>query len=334
QGQYKIVDLRVGTYSITFTLAGFSTVKRGGLELTTNFTATVNAELKVGSLEETLTVSGQTPVVDVQNVLQQRVITTAVLENLPNAKSIQSMGALIPGVTNGSVAGGQAAHDVGGTSADAPVGVAIHGGRPTDQHIFYDSMRTNNIQGTGGGANQSMWANPAAVQEISMAVGNLPPETETGGVRINVIPKEGGNTFTGFFFANGANHSSDNLTHDLRARGFDAVSRVKGIFDVNGALGGRIVKDKLWFYTAHRRWGNENYVGGRYFAVDPLAWTHTDDLSRPAYEQNLLRSNNARLTWQVDQKNKLNLAAERQDQCLCYSGIQANASPEGVTHTH
>ncbi len=87
QGLYRIVDLRPGTYSVTFTLTGFSTVKRNGLELSGTFTATVNADLRVGALEETITVSGQTPVVDVQNVVQQRVITTAVLDTLPNAKS-------------------------------------------------------------------------------------------------------------------------------------------------------------------------------------------------------------------------------------------------------
>src|SRR2546422_7253692 len=98
QGLYKIIDLRPGTYTVTFTLTGFSTVKREGLELTTGVTATVNADLRVGGLEETITVSGQTPMVDVQNVVQQRVITTAVLESLPNAKSIQSLAALIPGL--------------------------------------------------------------------------------------------------------------------------------------------------------------------------------------------------------------------------------------------
>jgi hypothetical protein len=119
QGLYKIVELRPGTYTVTFTLTGFSTVKREGLELTTGVTATVNADLRVGGLAETITVSGQSPMVDVQNVVQQRVITTAVLETLPNAKSIQSLAAFIPGL---SADAGSSGHDVGGTLGDIPMG--------------------------------------------------------------------------------------------------------------------------------------------------------------------------------------------------------------------
>src|SRR2546425_4627616 len=312
QGLYRIVDLRPGTYTVTFMLPGFTIVKREGLELTSNFTATVNAELRVGGLEETVTVSGQSPVVDVQNVVQQRLISTEVLENLPSAKSIQSVAALIPGMT-----AGLSNHDVGGTVGDQPLGTAIHGGRAADQHIFYDGMRTNNVNtvGTAGGGSQSIFFNPAAIQEISMEVGNLAIQSETGGVVINAIPKDGGNVFKGIVLMNGTTGDlqGDNLSQELQAQGLRSVTTIKGIWDLNGALGGPIQRDKLWFHASYRRWGNENYVASRYFAVDPLAWTHTDDLSRPAYEQNLHRSVNFRLTWQVDTKNKLSFAGERQD---------------------
>jgi hypothetical protein len=252
QGLYKIVDLRPGTYTVTFGLTGFSTVKREGVELTANFTATVNADLKVGALEETVTVSGQSPVVDVQNVIQQRVITTDVLDSLPNAKSIQSLAGMIPGLSGGSIN-----QDVGGANGDQPVGFAIHGGRGNDQHIFYDSMRTNNINyaGGGGGSSQSIFFNPASIQEVTMEVGNLSVQSETGGLVMNVIPKEGGNTFKGFLFATGANNSlqSDNLSDSLRSQGLTDVTKIKGIWDLNAALGGPIFKDRLWFHTAHRR---------------------------------------------------------------------------------
>src|SRR6185436_4745792 len=79
QGNYKIIDLRPGTYSVTFTLPGFSTFKRDGIELTTGFTATANADMKIGALEETVTVSGASPVVDIQNVRTQTVLSRAVL---------------------------------------------------------------------------------------------------------------------------------------------------------------------------------------------------------------------------------------------------------------
>jgi hypothetical protein len=335
QGFYRIVDLRPGTYTVTFTLTGFSTAKREGLELTTNFTATVNVELAVGSLTETVTVSGQSPVVDVQNVVQQRVITRDVLETLPTAKSIQSLGAFIPGMQVGTN------QDVGGTSGDAPVGTAIHGGRGSDQHIFYDGMRTNNLHFGGGGANQSIFFNPASIQELNLVVGNLAIESETGGIVINVVPKDGGNIFSGVIVANGANGSmqSDNLSDELKARGLTSTTRIRNVFDLNAGVGGPIAKDKLWFFAGQRRWGNENYVAGLYFSKDPLAWTYNPDFSRPALDQNLHTSTNARLTWQVNKSNKISLAAERQNQCLCYTGVPgswapSNTTPEASQYTH
>jgi hypothetical protein len=319
---------------VSFMLPGFGTFKRDGIELSTGFTATVNAELKVGSLQETVTVSGQTPVVDVQNVVQNQVIRNTVLESLPNAKSIQSLAALVPGMTSGGNN-----QDVGGTSGDSPVGTAIHGGRPGDQHMFFDGMRTNNLHGSGGGANQSIWFNPASVEEISLEVGNLAIQSETGGMVFNVIPKTGGNTFKGMLLANGTKSGlqSDNLTDDLKASGLTATTRVKNIFDLDAALGGPILRDKLWFHTAHRRWGNENYAAGVYFNATPLAWTYTPDLTRQALDQNLKFSSDIRLTWQVNQKNKITGIVLRQDQCLCYTGINgswspSNRSPEASTY--
>jgi len=335
QGLYRIIDLRPGTYTVTFTLTGFSTVKREALELTSNFTVTVNADMRVGGIEETITVSGLTPVVDVQNVVQQHVVTRDELDTLPSAKSIQSMGALIPGMQVGTN------QDVGGTSGDSPVGTAIHGGRGSDQHIFYDGMRTNNLHFGGGGANQSIFFNPGSVQEINLAVGNLAIESETGGIVINVVPKDGGNRFSGSVVANGATGGmqADNLTDELKARGASSTTSIRNVFDLNGALGGPIMKDKLWFFTGLRRWGNENYVAGLYFSKDPLAWTYQPDLDRPALDQNLHTSVNARLTYQINKSNKLSFAMERQNQCLCYTGVPgswapSNTTPEASQYTH
>ena len=143
EGQYKIVNVVPGTYTVTFTLTGFNTVRREGIELTASFTANVNADLKVGSLQETITVSGQAPTVDVQNVTQQSVITRDVLNAIPaGMKSTGQIGVLIPGVTSTS-------QDVGGTQFSA-VGLAIHGSRLNEQAALYDGMPFNNGQGRGG----------------------------------------------------------------------------------------------------------------------------------------------------------------------------------------
>src|SRR5207248_9691497 len=118
-GQYRIVDLRPGTYAVTFTLTGFSSFKREGIELTGAFTATINADLKVGTVEETVTVSGATPVVDVQSVRRQTTVTNEVYNSIPSAKSYAGLMLLIPAVSMSS-----------GTSADIQMvpGMVVFGG--------------------------------------------------------------------------------------------------------------------------------------------------------------------------------------------------------------
>ena len=183
-GQYKIVNLVPGTYSITFSLTGFNTVKRDGIELIAAFTANINADLKVGSLQETITVSGEAPTVDVQNVTQQSVITRDVLNAIPaGMKSTGQIGVLIPGVTSTS-------QDVGGTQFSA-VGLAIHGSRLNEQAALYDGMPFNNGQGRGGQF-VAITTNDATVQEMAVETAGLNAEAEASGVKINLVPRDGG----------------------------------------------------------------------------------------------------------------------------------------------
>src|SRR5829696_8393235 len=98
-GLYRIVDLRPGAYTVTFTLPGFSVVKREGIELTGSFVATINAEMRVGALEETVTVTGETPTVDVQSATRQRVMDREVIDNIPTGRSTFALGVLVPGIT-------------------------------------------------------------------------------------------------------------------------------------------------------------------------------------------------------------------------------------------
>ena len=332
QGFYRIVDLRPGTYTVTFSLPGFSSVLREGLELTANFTATIDAQLTVGGVEETITVSGASPVVDVQNVVQQEVISRESLDTLPIAKSMQSLVALVPGLQVSA-----RNRDVGGTTGDRPLGTSIHGGRDGDQHIFYDGMRTNNVNtvGGGGGGSQSIYFNPGTIAEMSLEVGAHSVTSETGGVTINVIPREGGNTFSGVFLANGTNEDfqNENLSDDLIARGLGTVPRNKGIWDVNLSGGGPIVRDRLWFHGSYRRWGSEVFQPDAFFNQDPFGTVYVPDSTRQAYDQNMLKDANGRLTWQGNANNKFSFAIERQDQCLCYSGVRATVSPEATTFT-
>src|ERR1043166_840946 len=308
EGQYKIVNLRPGEYTVTFTLTGFSTVKREGLNLTASFTATVNAEMKVGALEETITVSGAAPTVDVQNVVQQKVMTRDIIDAIPvGAKSVMSVGVLIPGVTTNS-------QDVGGTQYGSAA-LAIHGSALFEQQLLYDGVYYNNGQGRGGSFT-AIAPNAATIQEISYETGALSAENEVAGLRSNIIPKDGGNKFTGFFFGAFTNHNlqSDNLAPDLVAKGLTSVDRVDYIYDVDPAAGGPLVRDKLWFYTSYRQWKTNTYAAGLFYNMSPVPQSYVTDPRRPAFEGDRDKNASLRLTWQASAKNKINLQHQWADQ--------------------
>src|ERR1700740_1508459 len=130
-GQDPIVDLRPGTYSVTFSLAGFSTVKREGIELSGSFVATVNGDLKVGALEETITVTGETPIVDVQSAKVQQTVSKDIIAAIPSSRNAAGIQALIPGMSTNTDSGGIS----GGTGGT--VGT-IHGGRGNDSRTLSD----------------------------------------------------------------------------------------------------------------------------------------------------------------------------------------------------
>jgi hypothetical protein len=327
QGLYRITDLRPGVYSVSFTLTGFSTVRREGIELTPGFIATINADLRVGAVEETVTVTGASPVVDVQSTTQQSVLSRDLLDSLPTGKTIQAYATLTPGIVIPTTA-----QDVGGNQGEMAIAMSIHGNRSADMKLLQDGLRFNSMEGTAGGAGRGFYVNAASAQEVSLETSGTSAESETGGIMLNVIPKEGGNRFSGYFFTNFTNGDlqSDNLNQDLQDRGLLVVNSVDKVWDLNVAVGGPILKDKLWFYTATRHYGNYVKIANNFENATPEAWYYTPDLSRQAIRDDVNKSSNLRLTWQVNQKNKVNLSYEIQDNCVCHTGLNAQVAPEAV----
>jgi hypothetical protein len=321
EGQYKIIDLRPGRYTVTFSLAGFSTVRREGIELSAGFTAAVNGELQVGTLEETITVAGQSPIVDTQNVTQQRVIQMHVIQALPNTGT--NFAALTPGATRNTDVGGSSGADTGAT-------FAIHGGRGQDTRRLIDGMRWNSME--VGNSGTGFYFDPTGAEEVSIQLGGNSAEFELGGVQVNLIPKTGGNTYHGYLFGTFTNDTfnSTAVPDDLKARGLPTIGAVDHVYDVSGSLGGPIRQDKLWFFSAHRWWGNSQFVPGLYYNKNTAAWIYEPDLRRPAVNDSTNRHNNARFTWQIAQKHRLNLSWDQESNCVCHSGLTGSFSPEGV----
>jgi len=317
QGLYRIVDLRPGVYTVTFTLPGFSTFRREGLELTTAFTATVNAELKVGALEETVTVTGESPVVDIQNVMQQRVFARDVVDALPVGSNVNLLTALLPG----AVLATPNRQDVGGNQGEQDQGFGIHGGRQADFVLLRDGMVQNTLLGSG---NRTYSPNPVSTAEVSVETSGMSAESETGGVHVNMVPKSGGNTFSGSFLSTLGHKDlqSVNLNDRLRARGVSAQPEIRKLFDVNMGLGGPIKKDKLWFFAAQRWFHTSSYLPGNYYNKLQGTLFYEPDLSRPAYDDDYYGESSVRLTWQVAQRHKLDVGYITQKNCNCFWAIQ------------
>jgi hypothetical protein len=321
QGQYKILELPPGTYVATFTLTGFSTVKREGIELTSNFTAQVNADLHVASVEETITVSGASQLVDVQNVISQRVVTQALIEALPTSRIFQTLAATIPGVQMVASVGLQT-QDVGGTAGDQSQMLVIHGSHQGDMENFIDGFPDNQIGGVNANA---LFLDVGSLQEVNYQLGANTAEVATGGVHVNFIPKAGGNKFSGSFVSAFTNHKLENNNSNLQA-----PSAVDKIWDEDASVGGPIRTDRLWFFASGRYWGLDNFVANMWANQTPSAIAYAPDFSHPAIDDSWLSSGSVRLTWQLSPKTRLVLYDIHQGRCLCHNGVSATRSPEAA----
>jgi Carboxypeptidase regulatory-like domain len=326
-GQYKIESLRSGAYIVTFTLPGFNTVKREGVELTGTFTATINAEMRVGALEETITVTGESPIVDVQNTKRQFVLGDELIRELPSSRNTTNLATLLPGVT-------KANQDVGGLNGESGStagAVTIHGVADVRTEVNGLSVHATQGSGTNGAGNM------AAYQEMQIDTSGVSAEQKEGGVRINLIPRDGSNDFHGYYYGAFANHSMQgtNVTQQLTNRGLLAPNSLRRYVEANPYGGGRIVRDKLWFF-ATARYNNAVSYSSIYYnrnAGDLNAWTYEPDTSRgPATNENTWKSGNGRLTWQATPKNKIGVSYDYASSCPCPRNISATVSPEaGVT---
>ena len=305
-------------------------MKREGIELTSAFTADGQRRPAGGLAGGTITVTGDSPTVDIQNVTQQKVMTRDVLNAIPaGMKSTGQIGVLIPGVTSTS-------QDVGGTAFSA-VGLAIHGSRLNEQAALYDGMNFNNGQGRGGQF-IAIVTNDATVQEMAIETAGLSAEAEASGVKINLVPRDGGNTFKGLILANYSDHNlqANNLSDGLIARGLTSSTTVKRSYDIDPAFGGPLMKDKLWFWGSVRAQAAEQTVAGIYYNLTPTGHAYTPDLSRPADSLERNQNESLRLTWQVNAKNKLNVQhqnASQQRPFYGYSLGQLTSAPEAIYYS-
>jgi hypothetical protein len=328
-GQYRVENLRPGSYTVTITLPGFSTVRRDGVELTGTFTALVNAEMRVGAVEETITVTGESPVVDVQSTARQQVLDAEIINALPSGRNAATLAGFLPGVSISVSDPGGLLGEGSGTSG----AITTHGNAEVRTLVNGVSVAS------GSGSGNTGASNIAAYQEMAVDVSGISAEQKEGGVRMNLIPKEGGNAFAGIMYFGYANKAMEgsNFTDELRNLGLRAPNTLKQYRDINPSFGGPIKRDALWFHATARY----NRVGSYapiYFnrnAGNPNAWTYEPDTSREqAFNDSNFKGFNGRVTWQANPKHKFAVAYDYQDICNCPRSLTAQIAPESNVRNH
>jgi len=330
-GQYRVVDLRPGMYVLTFSLPGFSTVRREALELTGSRVISIDAQMAVGGVQETVTVTGETPVVDVQSSQRQAVMSDDIIAALPAGRSHYDLAALLPGL-NGIQFGRAGWQDVGGTNNLQIAAMSIHGGSFLDTKVAINGLSSRNLLSSSWASNFIADTGTAAEWTISYA--GQGAEANSSGVVFDMIPKEGGNRFSGAIFATGANSDfqASNYTPELAARGLRAAGGLARMYDINPSGGGPIVSNKLWFYVSGRWQTNQFYIPGSVGntnAGNANSWIWEPDDSVRGKFNTTQNSGSFRLTYQANPKHKFSVSHEPQSRH--WIDATAVTSPESFT---
>jgi hypothetical protein len=298
QGRYRIDGLRPGIYRLTFSLTGFSTVAREGIDVPSEVAVTVNADMKVGALEETITVSGETPQIDVQQASRTQVITRDIIDTLPVSRNVMSIGVLSPGVRPGTP-------DVGGSRMTEQVSLRAHGLGGNDAEQLVEGMSIQSLEGPS-----QSYFDDMLQSEITIMTSAIPADTSGGGIRMNSVLKDGGNLFSGAAFVgfSSGEWQSDNVDDFLRTspQNIRTANGIKHIHMFTGSVGGPIKRDKLWFLVTARHQSSDEIV-----ADVPVQIVAPDGEIINSYLDTYVRGPSLRLTWQAAQKHKLATFVQR-----------------------
>jgi len=312
-GIYRIVNLDPGVYSLTFTLQGFSQVRREQIELVGSATLTIPIDMKVGTLQETITVVSETPVVDVQSTRREAVVDGDVIQTLPGTRSTGSLITMVPGL------------ETFGAALNPSPGLVFffaRGGPNSEGRFNVNGMPVANAFAGGGGS--SLIYDTVNVDEIAFTIAGGMGETDIGGPVLNIVPRSGGNTFQGQAFTNLSNDRlrGDNLTPELMApTPGPNLRETPGIikaYDANISYGGPIVRDRLWFFGSYRKLNTETAVEGvvgNANAFNLSRWDWAEDRSVTARSSAGRSIYIGRLTAQAAAKHRVSVNWEYQRRC-------------------
>ena len=314
-GQYRIENLRPGTYSLTVSLTGFTSYKREGIELGGSFTAVINADLKVGAVAETVTVTGEAPVVDVQSARREVTLSNDVLKAIPTVRGYNALVNVVPGVMTNL-------NDV--VTATSTTQFPIHGGRNNEGRMTVDGINIGNPP--GGNQPPAYIADVGNAQEVTFTTAGGLGESETAGLSMNIVPKTGGNSTSAaiFYTGTGEKLQGNNFTDELKAAGLATPLPLTKVYDLNGAFGGPIRKDRVWYFVNARTQGNTRAIANIWMNAnvgDPTKWFYVPDKSQPAYSDKTGENASLRVTFQVTPRNKVSGFWDEQSNCRKCTGL-------------
>jgi carboxypeptidase family protein len=327
-GRYRIEELRPGTYTVTFTLAGFMTLKHDGVIVSGSAVTTVDGELRVGGVAETVTVTGESPVVDVVSTKRELTLDNETMRNMPGVRSYSGLLPMVPGLqTNLGNVG------TGPVFAIFP----IHGGRGVESRLTVDGLNISNPP--GGNQPPNFTADVGNAQEVTMTMSGGLGEFETAGLTMNIVPRQGGNSLAGLLFVSGFSQGmqADNFTDELKARGATQPTTVSRVYDFNASIGGPIKRDQLWYFMSVREQGQRRDTLNVYYnqnAGNANAWAYVPDLGKPAYSDRTWENYTPRITWQATPRNKFTGSWDEQPVCRKCSGTTSlTGSPNFIFPT-
>jgi hypothetical protein len=309
-GQYQVIDLRPGAYTLTFTLQGFTTVIRQDVQVSGGGVTTINADMRVGGLQETVTVSGDSPVVDVQtSTSREQVLSDEFVRSLPASRGYGNYLAGVPGISGTGL---------GASATPSNNFFSSRGGRSSEGNIQIDGLNVGASVGGGGVSGYQYDMFQASEVQVTIAGGLA--EVDRGGPAFNMIPKTGGNSFNGLYYGSLAGEwaQGSNLDDQLRSFGFADLPALIKNWDTSFSFSGPILRDRIWFFSNVRTVGTHqdvpNLYGNKNMA-DPNAWTYARDDGVKVRNANAKRIGATRLTWQASPKHKVGYYLDYTQNC-------------------
>ncbi len=291
-GSYLFSQLAPGMYTVTFQLSGFQTVRMEEVDVRVAFNSTANARLAVAGVEETVTVTGESPVVDVRFSVAATNIDKELLDTVPSGNNPFTMAAFVPGMVTGRI-------DVGGNEGAQQYGLEIFGSDPDQKTFAVDGLKVNWPGGAGGATMQ--YYDFAMFEEYNFQTSQTSAEVDVPGVYMNMVTKSGGNQFANdnsFYFQNDALQGT-NIDEELQALGIQQGNPIDIAYDWNSTLGGPIIQDKAWFFGSVRWWRMDQFQTG---ARNPDGSQAIDD--------NRIRNFMGKVTYQITDLDKFSFMAQ------------------------